>query len=124
MRFEDKSSSEYHFCHYLILSRRLGLYSCFPPAGTNTGFKDFLDCNSIFGLSVLANNLISATIGFQDIRYKVYVNDLFQNIFKLAAIVALFVLGFEVIGAARGGVLAIILTPFRAFYFAALPSCD
>ena len=51
-------------------------------------------------------------------------NDLFQNIFKLAAIVALFVLGFEVIGAARGGVLAIILTPFRAFYFAALPSCD
>ena len=49
--------------------------------------------------SVLANNLISATIGFQDIRYRVYVNDLFQNIFKLAAIVALFVLGFEVIGA-------------------------
>ena len=30
--------------------------------------------------SVLANNLISATIGFQDIRYRVYVNDLFQNI--------------------------------------------
>ena len=30
--------------------------------------------------SVLANNLISATIGFQDIRYRVYANDLFQNI--------------------------------------------
>ena len=57
---------------------------------------------------VLANNLISATIGFQDIRYRVYVNDLFQNIFKLAAIVAPFVLGFGVIGAARDGVLAII----------------
>ena len=98
MRFEDKSSSEHNFCHYL-LSRRLGLYSCFPPAGTNTGFKDFLDCNSIFGLSVLANNLISATIGFQDIRYRVYVNDLFQNMFKLGAIVALLVLGFGVIGA-------------------------
>jgi len=52
------------------------------------------------------------------------VNDLFQNIFKLVAIVAFLVFGFEVIGAARGGVLAIILTPFRAFYFAALPSCD
>ena len=74
--------------------------------------------------SVLVNNLILATIGFQDIRYRVYVNDLFQNIFKLAAIVALFVFGFGVIGAARDGVLAIILIPFRAFYFAALPSCD
>jgi len=75
MRFEDKSSYEYHFCYYLILSRRLGLYSCFPLAGINTGFKDFLDCNSIFGLSI-----ISATIGFQDIRYRVYANDLFQNV--------------------------------------------
>ena len=74
--------------------------------------------------SVLVNNLILAIIGFQDIRYRVYVNDLFQNIFKLAAIVALFVLEFGVIRAARGGVLAIILIPFRAFYFAALPSCD
>jgi len=74
--------------------------------------------------SVLANNLISATIGFQDIRYRVYVNDLFQNMFKLGAIVALLVLGFGVIGAAWGCFLAIILTPFRAFYFAALPSCD
>ena len=67
--------------------------------------------------SVLVNNLILATIGFQDIRYRVYVNDLFQNIFKIVAIVALLVLGFGVIGAAWGWVLAIILTPFLAFYF-------
>ncbi len=67
--------------------------------------------------SVLTNNLISVTIGFQDIRYRVYANDLFQNVFKLAAIVALLALGFGVIGAAWGWAVAIILTPFLAFYF-------
>ncbi|MCK4732468.1 MAG: oligosaccharide flippase family protein, partial [Methanophagales archaeon] len=67
--------------------------------------------------SVLAQNLVSSTIGFQDIRYKVYVNDLFQNTFKLVAIISLLLLGFGVLGAAWGWVLAIILTPFLAFYF-------
>ena len=67
--------------------------------------------------SVLAQNLVSSTIGFQDLRYKVYVNDIFQNTFKLVAIVALLALGFGVIGAAWGWVLAIILTPFLALYF-------
>ena len=67
--------------------------------------------------SVLAQNLVSSTIGFQDLRYKVYVNDLFQNTFKLVAIVSLLLLGFGVVGAAWGWVLAIILTPFLALYF-------
>ena len=67
--------------------------------------------------SVLAQNLVSSTIGFQDLRYKVYVNDIFQNTFKLVAIVTLLLLGFEVLGAAWGWTLAIILTPFLAFYF-------
>ena len=67
--------------------------------------------------SVLAQNLVSSTIGFQDLRYKVYVNALFQNTFKLVAIVTLLLLGFEVLGAAWGWVLAIILTPFLALYF-------
>ena len=66
---------------------------------------------------VLADNIIHATIGFQDVKYRVYVTDLFQNIFKLGAIVALLALGFGVIGAAWGWALAIILTPFLAFYF-------
>jgi len=66
---------------------------------------------------VLTDNAIYATIGFQDVRYRVYVVDLFQNIFKLLAIVALLVLGFGVMGAAWGWVLAIVLTPFLAFYF-------
>ena len=66
---------------------------------------------------VLAEISISTTIGFQDVRYRVYVNDLFQNAFKLVAIVALLVMGFGVIGAAWGWVLAIVSTPLLAFYF-------
>ncbi len=66
---------------------------------------------------VLTDNAIYATIGFQDVRYRVYVVDLFQNIFKLLAIVALLVLGFGVMGAAWGWALTVVLTPFLAFYF-------
>jgi len=66
---------------------------------------------------VLAQNFWSAAIGFHDLRCRVYVNDLFQNIFKLFAIVSLLLLGFGVIGAAWGWVLAVILMPFLAFYF-------
>ena len=66
---------------------------------------------------VLASNFMFATIGFQDLRYRVYVNDLFQNIFKLIAIVAFLALGFQVVGAAWGWVLAVIGMPFLAFYF-------
>ena len=66
---------------------------------------------------VLALVFIYVTIGFQDMRYSVYVNDIFQNIFKLVAIVFFVGLGFGVIGAAWGWVLAIILMPFLAFYF-------
>ena len=66
---------------------------------------------------VLATNFMAATVGFQDLRYRVYVNDLFQNIFRLTAIVILLALGFGVLGAAWGWVLAIILMPFLAFYF-------
>ncbi len=66
---------------------------------------------------VLSRNFIATTVGFQDLRYRVFVNDLFQNIFKLIAIVTFLALGFGVIGAAWGWVLAIILMPFVLFYF-------
>lgn len=76
---------------------------------------------SIFAIGapflVLAQNFWSAAIGFHDLRCRVYVNDLFQNIFKLVAIVSLLFLGFGVIGAAWGWVLAVILMPFLAFYY-------
>jgi O-antigen/teichoic acid export membrane protein len=67
--------------------------------------------------SVLASNLLSATVGFQDMRYNVYAQYIFQEPFKLAAIVVLLLLGLGVVGAAWGWVLAIIVMSFIAFYF-------
>lgn len=66
---------------------------------------------------ILAQILLSVTVGFQDMKYNVYVRDLFQNIFRLPVIVILLVLGFGVLGAAVGWVIAIIAMPFLAFYF-------
>ena len=66
---------------------------------------------------VLAQNLLSATVGFQEMRYQVYTEQIFQNMLKLAGIVTLVALGFGVMGAAWGWAIAIILMPFVAFYF-------
>jgi O-antigen/teichoic acid export membrane protein len=66
---------------------------------------------------VLAQNLLSATIGFQDMRYNVYAQYIFQEPLKLAAIVVLLLLGLGVVGAVWGWVLAIIVMSFLAFYF-------
>ena len=66
---------------------------------------------------VLAQNLLSATVGFQDVRYQVYTQQIFQEVFKLAGIVTLVALGFGVIGAAYGWTIAIVLMPFLSFYF-------
>ena len=44
-------------------------------------------------------------------------NDIFQNTFKIVAIVIFLALGFGVFGAALGWVLAIVSMPFLAFYF-------
>jgi O-antigen/teichoic acid export membrane protein len=66
---------------------------------------------------VLATIFNSGTIGFQEIKYKVYTMFIFKDTFKLIAIVTLIALGYEVLGAAVGWVLAIIGMPFLAFYF-------
>ena len=66
---------------------------------------------------VLTTIFNSGTIGFQEIKYKVYTVFLFKDTFKLIAIVSLLALGYGVIGAAVGWVLAIIGTAFLAFYF-------
>ena len=66
---------------------------------------------------VLARDLLSATVGFQEMRYNVYTENIFNEVLKLGAIVILVTLGFGVIGAAWGWVLAIVLMPFVAFYF-------
>ena len=88
-----------HFFHELDLTPVLRIFSFAIP---------FL---------VLSDNFISVTIGFQDMKYVVYVRDIFQNLFKLGAIVILLVLGFGVLGVAWGWSLSIVLMPFLAFYF-------
>jgi len=67
--------------------------------------------------AILAGNFISATIGFQDLRYKIYVSDITESAFRLIAIVILLSLGFGLLGAAWGWCIAIMITPFLAFYF-------
>lgn len=67
--------------------------------------------------SILAGNFISATIGFQDLRYSIYVHDISENALRLIAIVILLSLGFGLIGAAWGWCIAVMGTPFLAFYF-------
>ena len=66
---------------------------------------------------VLAHNLLSVTVGFQDMRYRVYTEYIFHEPLKLAAIVILLLFGLGAIGAAWGWVLAIIVMPFLAFFF-------
>jgi O-antigen/teichoic acid export membrane protein len=66
---------------------------------------------------VLAQNLLSATVGFQEMRYQVYTENIFKEPLKLGAIVILVALGFGVTGAAWGWTIAIVLMPFVAFYF-------
>ena len=66
---------------------------------------------------VLADIFNSGTIGFQEIKYKIYTTFIFKDTFKLIAIVTFLVLGYGVIGASVGWVLAIIGMSFLAFYF-------
>lgn len=75
----------------------------------------------IFAIAVpfwcLAQIFLRAMVGFQDVRYKVYVEDIFQNVFKVALIILLLYYGFGVLGVALGWILAIIVMPFLALYF-------
>lgn len=66
---------------------------------------------------VLAKSLLSGIIGFQDMKYPVFVEHVFQNALKFGGIVILVALGFGVLGAAWGWVIGIIVMPFLAFYF-------
>lgn len=75
----------------------------------------------IFALAIpfwmLAQIAIAVTIGFQDMRYDVYITYIFQNVFRLTAILILLWLGYGVIGASIGWVIAIAGMPFLSFYF-------
>ena len=65
---------------------------------------------------VLADIFNSGTIGFQEIKYKIYTTFIFKDTFKLIAIVTFLVLGYVVIGASVGWILAIIGMSVLAFY--------
>ena len=75
----------------------------------------------IFALGIpplsLSNLLLSATIGFEVMNYRVYVNDIFQNAFRVLCITVLIALGYGAIGASLGWVLAIIPMPILALHF-------
>ena len=66
---------------------------------------------------VLTRNLLSATFGFQEVKYQVYTENIFKEPLKLLAIVVFLLLGYGVVGAAWGWLLAIVVVPFLAFYF-------
>jgi O-antigen/teichoic acid export membrane protein len=88
-----------HFFHDADVTPVLRIFACAVP---------FL---------VVAQNLLSATVGFQEMRYRVYTENIGKEIVKFAAIVSLVALGFGVMGAAWGWVLGIVVMPFFAFYF-------
>ena len=66
---------------------------------------------------VLASIFIYVIVGFQEIKYHVYTWFIFKDTFKLVAIVTFLALGYGVIGASVGWVLAIIGMSILAFYF-------
>jgi O-antigen/teichoic acid export membrane protein len=55
--------------------------------------------------------------GLQEMRYMVYVRDIFQNSTRLFLLVVLLLLGYGVLGAAFAYTFAIVATPFVAFYY-------
>jgi len=73
----------------------------FHEPGLTPGLRGFSIAIPFY---VLAQNLLSAIVGFLEV-------------FKLAGIVTLVALGFGVLGAAWGWTIAIVLMPFLAFYF-------
>jgi O-antigen/teichoic acid export membrane protein len=66
---------------------------------------------------VLAQIFLPATVGFQDVKYKIYTEDIFHNLFKLVVIGVFLYFGFGVIGATFGWLLSIIAMAVMAFYY-------
>lgn len=60
---------------------------------------------------------IFAITGFQEMKYMVYVRDLFQNSSRLFLLVVVLLLGYGVLGAAFAYTFAIVATPLVAFYY-------
>jgi O-antigen/teichoic acid export membrane protein len=65
----------------------------------------------------LTNIFNSVSIAFQQIKYHVYTMYIFKDSFKLIAIVGLILLGYGVIGAAVGWIIAVIGMAILSLYF-------
>ncbi len=75
----------------------------------------------IFSLTVPFYSLFSIFVhaigGFQEMKYVVYVRDVFQNGVRLILLIILLLLGYGVYGAVFAYTFAIIATPFVALYY-------
>ena len=75
----------------------------------------------IFSISIPFSVLFfvfnNAVYGFQEVKYAVYSNQIFQNSCRLFLLVILLLLGLGVYGAAFAYTFAIIATAFAAFYY-------
>jgi O-antigen/teichoic acid export membrane protein len=65
----------------------------------------------------LTTVFVSVSVAFQQIKYHVYTMYIFKDSFKLIAIVSLLLMGYGVIGAAVGWILAAIGMAVLSFYF-------
>jgi O-antigen/teichoic acid export membrane protein len=65
----------------------------------------------------LSTVFVSVAIAFKQIKYHVYTFYIFKDSFKLIAIVSFLLLGYGVIGAAVGWILAVVGMSILSFYF-------
>ena len=55
-------------------------------------------------------------MAFQDVKYKVYINDVFQNISRIIFVTVAILLGFKTVGVAWGWSFSIIITDLFSLY--------
>lgn len=66
---------------------------------------------------ILSQIFVYGTIGFQEMKYQVYVNNIFQNVFRIVMIAILLFVGLNVLRVTLSWVLPIVIMPFLALYF-------
>jgi O-antigen/teichoic acid export membrane protein len=83
--------------------------------------KELTPVLTIFAVGIpfwtITTVFVSVSIAFQQIKYHVYTMYLFKDSFKLIAIVCFLVVGYGVIGAAVGWILAVAGMSVLSFYF-------
>lgn len=67
--------------------------------------------------AIFSRVAIAVILSFENVKYKMITNDIFQNLIQLAATFFLFLAGYELAAAAGGWTIGIILSSILAFYF-------